>query len=430
MSNSERGRAFLLALRVIIFCAPLLFGAYLFEFSMYRTRDSWPIKKVIEAQAASGGESLLGRANFSQQYNISKSLMISRRRPRILALGSSRVMEFRSFMFHPYEAEFYNGGGLIQTVNDFAEFARQVREGRLPAPQVLIVGIDPWWVSEATDPPEKKSWLDGEEDAVYKFSSHVEAARYLIRTGKSSFPWKVAFGQKQGASPYYNYPSFGIAAISAGVGERFSDGSFLYTAQLLDFIKQPVYRDRLAIPVLDQVKRNYFLFAPSRNVERVRARILVQSLASLKASGIEVYAYEPPFSTEVRRALDESQTLRTWWTEYKGWLREQLEAEGISCLPLVRQEDYGLDDTYMLDGIHAGEVFDSYILESLVKQAAPGSLLASIDLNYLAALRKGEHVIPLAFEPPPGAPASGGKISAQERRKEAYGLATGSVGLH
>jgi hypothetical protein len=68
----------------------------------------------------------------------------------------------------------------------------------------------------------------------------------------------------------------------------------------------------------------------------------------------------------------------------------------------------------MFDGIHPGEVYDSYILETLARRAAPGSLLASIDLNYLAALREKENLIPLSFNPPPVARGSGGKISAKE----------------
>lgn len=398
--------------RALLFCAPLFAGALLFEVAMYRTRDSWPVRKVIEAQAAAasagesgeslpGGESLLGRANFSQQYNLSKSLMVQRRRPAILALGSSRVMEFRAFMFHPHEAEFYNTGGLIQNVNDLAEFARQVREGRLPAPRVIIVGIDPWWVSEATDPLEKKSWLVGESDAVYSFSSHVEAARYLLRTGKSSFPWTVAFGNRAPRSPAYDYPAYGIAAIAAGIGERFSDGSFLYTAHLQDSLRHPVYRDRLAMPVLDQVKRRYFLFAPTSRVEPVRASILVQSLVQLKQMGIEVYTYLPPFASEVRRALDESKELQVWWSEYKEELPRRLAAEGIPCLSVASPADYGLDDRYMFDAIHPGELLDARIVEDLARRAPPGSLLGSIDLNYLAALREKEGTIPLAFDPPP-----------------------------
>jgi hypothetical protein len=405
-SRHDRRAIARFVLRALVFCAPLLAGALLFEVAMYRTRDSWPIEKVIAAQqeaaAKSGsGESLLGRANFSQQYNLSKSLMVQNRRPSILALGSSRVMEFRSFMFHPHEAEFYNAGGLIQNVNDLAEFARQVRQGKRHAPRVIIIGIDPWWVSEATDPVEKKSWLVGESDAVYSFSSHVEAARYLLRAGKSTFPWAVAFGGRAPVSPAYNYPAYGITAISAGIGERFSDGSFLYTAHLQDFLKHPVYRDRLAMPVLDQVKRRYFLFAPTSRVEPVRASMLVQSLVQLKQAGIEVYAYLPPFASEVRRALDESQELRVWWSEYKEQLPQRLAAEGIPCLSVASPADYGLDDTYMFDAIHPGELLDARIVEDLARRAPPGSLLGSIDLNYLSALREKEGTIPLAFEPPP-----------------------------
>lgn len=400
-SNSNRALAFRFALRAALFCAPLLLAALLFEMAMYRTGDSWPITKVIAAQQKLNAESLLGRANFSQQYNLSKSEMIRRRHPRILALGSSRVMEFRSFMFHPYEDAFYNAGGLIQNVNDLAAYARKVKDGTLPAPQVVIVGIDPWWVSEATDPLEKRSWLDEEEDAVYSFASHVEAARSLLRTGKSNFPWAVALGAKPAVTPFFNYPAFGVTAVAAGLGERYSDGSFLYTAHLVDSIKHPSYRDRLNTPVLDQVKRTYLLFKPSSKVESERAALLIRSLASLKALGIEVYAFEPPFSTEVVKALDESQPLARFWLEYKNDLTVRVREAGIECLPVSTPKSYGLEDSYMFDGIHAGEVFDSYILEDLIRHAPSGSLLSSIDLNYLAELRTNAHSVPLSFYPPP-----------------------------
>jgi hypothetical protein len=401
MSSSSRLEAFKFALRATVFLAPLITGAFLFEVAMYRTRDSWPITKVIAAQENLKGESIWGRANFSQQYNLSKSAMIRRRNPRILALGSSRVMEFRGFMFHPYEDSFYNAGGLIQTVNDLAEYARQVTDGRLPRPQVIIVGIDPWWLSEATAPVEQKSWLDGDEDAAYSFAGHVEAARYLLRAGKSNFPWLVGFGSKPATSPFYDYHAFGITAVVGGIGERFSDGSYLYTAQLVDFMKHPSYRDRLTTPVLDQVKHTSFLFQPSSKVESRRAVVLRESLKSLKALGIEVYAFQPPFSSEVLQALNESRPLARFWWEYKNDLREQLKQDGIDCLPISSARDYGLDDRYMLDGMHPGEIYDSYIVAELVRRAAPGSLLSSVDLTYLANLRKKDNAVPLCFYPPP-----------------------------
>lgn len=399
-SSSNFKDATRFALRVFIFSTPLLCAAFLFELAMYRTGDSWPISKVIAAQEATGGESLLGRGYFSQQYNLSKSEMVKRRRPRILALGSSRVMEFRALMFHPFEKDFYNGGGMIQNVNDLAAYARLVRDGKLPKPQIVIVGIDPWWLSATTDATTKKSWLEDEEDAVYKFSSHIEGARSLLRTGKSNFPWRVAFGNQLRASPQYRYPSFGITAIASGIGERFSDGSFLYTSSLTDFIKHPAYHERLTPPVLDQVQGAYFLFNLSYKIENDRAGMLLQSLAALKAMGIEVYAFEPPLVTEVLEALEASKPLSNFWTEYRERLPTQLKAAGIHCLPVAAPKDYGLDDRYMLDGIHPGEVFDSYIVEALVKQAPRESLLATIDVDWLKALRQQDGVIPLSFNPP------------------------------
>ena len=416
MSSSDRAQPLRFALRVAVFCAPLIAGAFLFEVAMYRTRDSWPVTKVVETQETLKGESIWGRANFSQQYNLSKIAMIQRRHPRILVIGSSRVMEFRSFMFHPFEDSFYNAGGIIQNVDDLAAFARQVREEKLPRPQVIIVGIDPWWVSEASPSArgEQQSWLDGDQDSAYSFAAHVEAARYLLRTGKSNFPWPVAFGAKPATSPLYNYPAFGITAVAAGIGERYSDGSYLYTAQLLDFMKHPVYHDRLTNQVLNQVKHTTFLFQPSSKVEPRLANLLVESLTSLKALGIEVYAYEPPFSSDVRQALDESQPLARFWFEYKNDLREQVARNGLECLPVTSATDYALDDRYMLDGLHPGEVYDSYIVEDLARHAAPASLLSAVDLTYLVNLRKDRNVIPLIFNPPPVASGAANR-SAGER---------------
>jgi len=415
MSSSSRLQALQFALRVAVFLTPLIAGAGLFEIAMYRTGDSWPVTSVIAAQEKLKGESIWGRENYSQQYNLSKSAMIRRRNPRIVALGSSRVMEFRAFMFHPYEDAFYNAGGLIQTANDLAEYARQVSDGRLPRPQAVIVGIDPWWLSEWTAPVEQQSWLDGEPDATYSFAAHVEAARNLLRTGKSNFPWGVVFGSKPATSPYFDYSAFGITAVVGGIGERFSDGSYLYTAQLVDFMKNPSYRDRLTTPVLEQVKHTSFLFRPSSKVESRRVAVLRESLKSLKALGIEVYAYQPPFSSEVLQALNESQPLARFWWEYKNDLREQLKQDGIDCLPVSSARDYGLDDRYMFDGLHPGEIYDSYIVEDLVRRAAPGSLLSSVDLTYLANLRKEKNAVPLCFYPPPKVPGVSENKPAGER---------------
>ena len=90
-----------------------------------------------------------------------------------------------------------------------------------------------------------------------------------------------------------------------------------------------------------------------------------------------------------------------FWSEYKNDLLAQLKQDGIDCLPVTSARDFGLDDRYMFDGLHAGEVFDSYIVEELVRRAPPGSLLSSVDLTYVANLRTKDNSMPLCFYPPP-----------------------------
>ena len=81
-------------------------------------------------------------------------------------------------------------------------------------------------------------------------------------------------------------------------------------------------------------------------------------------------------------------------------MRVRLKEAGINCLSVSSAKDYGLDDRYMFDGIHAGEIYVSYIVEDLVRHAPRGSLLATIDLDYLSNLRAKDHISPLSFDGP------------------------------
>jgi hypothetical protein len=399
-SNSDQSKATRFIARLLVFLAPVLVAAAVFEYAMYRTGDSWPINRVVQAQSKTD-EGIFGRAYFSQQYNIYKSQVIRQRRPAILTLGSSRVMEFRNLMFHPHEQSFYNGGGMIQSIYDLAAYSRQVREAKLPVPRVVIVGIEPWWLSKDAR-GQGRSWLDerAQTDSVYSFSAHVEAARTLLKTGKRNFPWRVAFARSPRLTPRYGYEAVGIAALAVGGGERFSDGSHLYEKEIAEFIERPEHKDRMTPTVLQRVRNNSDQFAPSDGLDAARTALLIESLTSLKSLGAEVYAYLPPFSGEVTQALNESSALSRWWDEYRHALPEELKAAGIPCMPLSQPADYGLDDTYMFDGFHPSEVYNAYILEDLIRQSPPESMLASVDLNHLVALRSNDKALPLCFFPP------------------------------
>ncbi len=393
ISSSDRTRAMRFTLRVATFAAPLLAGALVVEVAFFRTGESWPTPWAIARQSTLP-QSLYGRQYFSQQYNLYKTMNIRQRTPTIVILGSSRVMQFRDFLFHPFEKEFYNGGGLIQNLADVIAYANQVRSGSLPKPHVLVLGIDPWWLKPGDDQPQ---WITQKlsDDAAFRFAEHVQAARSLLR--EENFPWEAALTGEMKRSPLYEYPAFGLAALRYGDGER-KDGSHLYTPKIRDFIERPVYRDREAPPIIQRVREGSHQFRPASALDSSRTRSFIAALSALKASGVEIYTFEPLFSCEVLRALNASKT--GWWIDYRDRLPSLIREAGVVCLPVACPADFGLDDAYMLDGFHPSEVLDSYLVERFA-QASPGGALATVDLAYIAERRARPNVLPVAFDPPP-----------------------------
>jgi hypothetical protein len=381
------------ALRVMAFAVPLLVPALVFETALLRTGESWPIRFVVRRQSEVP-ESVFGRHFLSQQFNLYKLANVRRRAPAILTIGSSRVMQFRAFLFHPREADFYNGGGLIQTDADLLEYAREVRSGALPAPRTLIVGIEPWWLKPGAS---ERQWItDGPStDAALRFGEHVLAARSLLRPHQVPF-WDAVAGRLD-RTPAYGYPGFGLAALAYGDGER-HDGSHLYTLGILDFLRRREFHDRETPPILQRVRESAHQFTPADSLDARRVDALIAALKTLRERGVEVETFLPPYSDEVLAALDEKAA--GWWIDYRDRLPERLRDAGFVCLPAGSPAQYGLDDRYMFDGFHPSEVFDSYLLERLVGMAKPGSALAGVDLEHLRKLRSGRRVIPLAFSPP------------------------------
>lgn len=392
-SSSDRSRALRFALRVLAFGFPLLAPALVFETALLRTGESWPIGLVVWRQSQVP-ESVYGREVLSQQFNLYKLANIRNRAPAILIVGSSRVMQFRGFLFHPSEAAFYNAGGLIQTDADLIEYAREVRAGALPAPQALIVGIDPWWLKTGASPHQ---WLTDSpwSDAALRFGEHVQAARYLLKS--HDVPFGDALAGRLERTPAYGYPGFGLAALAYGDGER-RDGSHLYTIGILDFLRNRKFHDRETPTILQRVRESSHQFTPADSLDARRIDAFIAALQSLRERGVEVETFLPPFSSEVFHALDEMQT--GWWLDYRDRLPAQIRRAGFVCLPVGTPADFGLDDRYMFDGFHPSEVFDSYLLERLVSMAKPGGALSKVDVQHLRKLRSGPRVIPLAFSPP------------------------------
>jgi hypothetical protein len=379
--------------RITLFLSPLLLIAATIEFVWWQAGDSWPVEKALAAQQRYADETLYGRGYFSQQFGLYKLAGIRHKRPLILAVGSSRVMQIRDFMFTPLDGHFYNAGGMLRNAFDLNWLANAFVKRNLPIPKVIIVGLDPWWLRANRG---LRTWLT-DEDEAFSFIAHYEAMRGIgNRWGLGDLVDSILLPSK---SPYFNYHAIGSAARKHGHGFR-KDGSRQYSPKmLLEYLKNPRYVDRETPPAIDRIHqlRSQFTIPIIRDNKRVQ--LILKSLLMMQEIGIEVYAFMPPFSSEAFKALDESVELRLWWQYYKNDFANLLKENGIDVIPVSQPADLGLSDLYMIDGFHASEVYMAYIINTLVENAHSSSYLKKIARENLTDQIK-HAPIPLAFKIP------------------------------
>ena len=387
--TSDFRRSVRFAGRCLLFLLPLLVWAVPLEIVLLKSGDAWPIN-LVAARQTPDSNILFGRAFMSQQFNVYKAKMIRHRRPALLIVGSSRVMQFRKEMFPPLESQFYNAGGLLQTLADVEQLAEQWRTTNRHRPRAAIIGIDPWWLSRGQ--PTHESWLRGErtKDAALHLSGHLAAFQRTTQHVLEGGSLALSHDAQR-----FNFRPIGVQAARAN-GFR-PDGSRLYGHHLIDAIANPGYRDRESPPIIDRVRQGLRRFEASDGLDPARVARLSTALTKMQSANVEVSLVLIPVSTEVDAALRASAQLKRWWHEYRTVVPQIASECGASVVIAPTPRHYGLNDEAMFDGNHPGELLASHLAEELVTTAPVGWLLSEVDTHTLQATR--DPLNPLGTKP-------------------------------
>lgn len=387
ITSEQLVKPYYLFVRIIVFVFPLVMVFIAFMIPAFVTGDSLPINYAVKIQQYCSRETIYMPGFYSHQFNVYKLAGIRLLSPSILIVGSSRVMEFRSVMFHPYEDEFYNAGGILKCVNDLTAFSYLMSIGFISPPDVLIIGIDPWWIKQPFS--TRITWLFDDDDRM-QISNHVIALRKMIKDlllDPRMNVFSIAFSE----SPrIFEHIQIGSYAIAYGDGFR-QDGSYLYTQDMLRYshdsclINDGVIENRII-----QHQRQFSLPA---SIDMHAVDNIIDAIKCIQNENVEVYAFMPPFSTNVYNALQNNTELSKWWQFYKYALPELLINNNINVIPLTYPEQMGLSDDHMFDGYHPSEVFLAYILLHYITQYMDLPYVNEVWLNNI--LCKADS--PLAF---------------------------------
>lgn len=236
---------------------------------------------------------LYGRA-YRDNFFAFKLISAEIRRPRVLVLGSSRVMQFRASMFESPVHEFYNAGGAARSFVDAAEFIRRLPvDGR---PRVIVLGVDqPWLLQAAAFDEADARAMDPDTYDVRRLVRLSQSVVQDLYLGKISIPRTL--GRR---APSDGAPALGMKAIMTGDGFR-SDGSYQYGAYMTGM---PPIADRLK-EGFERLADNIVPMVRASALDAAALQQLRDMLALSRQYGLRIVGFSPPFApstiVEMRR---------------------------------------------------------------------------------------------------------------------------------
>jgi hypothetical protein len=322
------------------------------------------IEDVAAIQQQKGG--LYGTALHPNVYPYKLELFATRK-PEIVVIGSSRVLQFRQDQF---SRPFANLG---RTINYPAEAVKLVQDMlAIGTPRIVLFGIDHYWLNPAytTAPDFRTHNLRGGSltpDAL------MAPFRWLLDGRVSPRTYRSFLAGNTPVAPN-GEPLIGIQAIQNGAGFG-PDGSWYYDHYIYGrrAAEDPGFRDTLR-----RITTSSSQFRHGSAIDPDRVEELETAIRLLRQAGAHVITFVPPMSERVRREME----LLEDAYGYAGLAREALAALHTPHADLLDGDAVGIEDCEFVDGFHVGDVGIARLLVALARN--PESQLADVvDLAHL-----------------------------------------------
>ncbi len=335
-------------LKLSIFSLPFVLLLAFPLFVMIVTGELLPISTVISLSDGSP-DFRYGPAysNADRYYKISE---VRRRKPEVLALGTSRVMQIRSEFFSQPQ-QFYNAGGGLTRLEHFRVFLQQAGY----TPRILIVSMD------------QNFFNDNWKAVKYENYAARLAADDRAGLGTLLVGWRWVYRDylngKFRLSDLRAFPHrIGVSACAQRNGFR-ADGSYDYGTKVSDNL---AFRLQEAF---DRIEARTLLFEKGDQVSEERVSELKRLLEYCYSHNIKVVGFLPPYAHAVYKKMQEVGDYH-----YLSQIADRLQ-------PLFDQYDFtfadfsdlawlGADDSEVIDGFHGNDRAYRRILSKLAERDA------------------------------------------------------------
>ena len=325
---------------------------------LHQANELAPIKQVVDQQVARGA--IYGSAVFEDSYDY-KLQMIRAIKPTVVALGSSRALQFRQEAF---AAPFVNAGRAVNSIDEGARFVPDMLA--VHRPRLVLLSIDFWWLNPVRrSPPTKGRGLNQTAPLIEAFWSYIGER-------KLSFGRTVSVMLGDDSNPISTRPAMGIAALARGIGFR-PDGSRDYGSRY--FGTDPAFDDVKFADSLSRVRRGRSLLSHGENIDRQAIGTLRQIIDQLQAAGVVVIGVLPPVAGTVFDLMQQ----RAANYGYLQPAREAFRSLPIRVFDFIDPRSIGAPDCEFADGLHGGDIVHQRMLLEIGEQMPEVRAFLNID---------------------------------------------------
>lgn len=345
---------------LICLLTPVVVAAILLSLSwgfLWRAGEYRSMDEIVERQMAQGGlyNSAIEQTSFGY-----KQALYTKTKPRIAALGSSRVMQFQGEAFN---TSFVTMGGAAGGLLELQKAIEEMLAGH--EPDLLMVGLDFWWFCDSYIEPASGMANRRFLTQVKPRLSHLLEPYKWLLAGKIR---PVQIGQVLAAAPRHQ----GVAPIIRGDGYDVH-GAYHY----VQTTSQPASPDETFNWDRERAERGDRTYSFCDKVSSERWEEFEKAVRLLEDTNINFILFLPPLAPDIYAYLKNSGR-----HGYIEGLRQRLAEYKYPVYDYHDPDILGGDPCEFIDALHAGPIFYRRILLDMAMRES-SRLAPYVEVNRL-----------------------------------------------
>lgn len=315
---------------IFTFLSPLTFNF------LKKSYEFTSVSDIVDNQLQTGGLYLSAVNTAEFQYKLE---LYKRMKPEIVALGSSRVLQFRQ---HHFKKRFLNMGRTITALED-QEIINEMM--RIHKPEYILFGLDHFWFNIPPNKSFPNNKNRGTELNPYKIfiplkwimDDKITATQFI----------QIAGGADRVAG--VDTLSYGVAARH-GTGGYAKDGSHYYYSEITAAPRGGEKKGFSHFEKLIEEANTGYAF-PGDSIKSEKWRLVAEIMDTIQKNGVKIIVFLPPVAHPVYKKIINSKKFG-----YISELKTFGQKFNVPFYDFLDPRSLTMDQCEFLDGIHGGEI--------------------------------------------------------------------------